>query len=907
MSPGVRAPANGVEAFLARYWGKARDPAETRWHPLAYHQADVAACAIAIADVRPWIYDWIADRLGRAHGWDAAAVRRLIAVFGFAHDAGKHALGFRAQSDYAYRACTGENPPTNIIPARGDLRHDALGFLAWLYGVPGTPSLAEAVLGAVLDADDLKAWRPLASAAFGHHGHPTNPHAKGVRSSLRGVMRPDDLTAACASCTRFREIVGGFPSRVDAAGAKLVSIPLAGLLQVADWMGSDRVRFDYVEPDAPLAAYWDRAQAAARRAVAERGLVPARPASWRGVEPIVAPYPPTPMQVAAAELAIDGPFLAILEDTMGSGKTEAAVALAARAMDAGLAHGLFVGMPTTATADGQAARQASLRRIIFADGGAPPSFAVAHGRSDPKSWPKDPDGAPSPESWIADERRLRLLADLCVGTVDQALLGVMATEFAAVRRFALLGKVLVIDEVHAYDAYTLRLVEDLVREHAALGGSAVLLSATLTAAAKQGLLSAFRDGAGASDTGSDEATDPGAPYPALTVARGDGARTIGVDKAPTAPPDKDVRIVHSVADAEAALLDVVRRGGCAAWIRLTVDGAIASAIALAKRHHDVTALHSRMPAAQRSKIEAGLLARFGKGEVGEATTRAGGLVVATSVIAASLDVDFDLVVVDLRGMDEVLQALGRARRHRRAADGRLLAPGSSDERPPMPMILLAPEPDAVIDEDWLSRFVGWSGAKVAGNAARAWRTAALVRNDGRLRYGAERGLVEAAASSSTVPTPAPLAGSDDRAEATAYCHRDLARNTQKAALRAATGYVSDGGPPADDEVLETRLDEVGTVEVHLIDGTDGYAPLGGGDSGWSDGRIRIPARRFVEGGLARAGEIASEAKLPRGALAVPMRKEGDRWMHDGKVMCAAVVDPRWGLCWREDEEVSPRR
>ena len=591
---------------------------------------------------------------------------------------------------------------------------------------------------------------------------------------------------------------------------------------------------------------------------------------------------------------------------MGSGKTEAAIALAARAMAAGLAHGIFVGMPTTATADNQAARQAALRRVIFADNGVLPSFTVAHGRSDPRRWPKDPDGAPLPGSWIADERRLRLLADLCVGTVDQALLGVMDTEFATVRRFALLGKVLVIDEVHAYDAYTLRLVEDLVREHAALGGSVVLLSATLTAAAKQRLLSAFRSGAAGSDAGFDAATDPDSPYPALTVVLAGGTTTVEVGKAPTAPPDKDVKVIHTTADAEAALLGVAQHGGCAAWVRLTVDDAIASAQALAACHDDVTALHSRMPAAQRSEIETGLLARFGKGKEGEATARAGGIVAATSVIAASLDVDFDLVVIDLRGMDEVLQAFGRGRRHRRAPDGRLLRPGSPDARPPAPMLLLAPEPDAVADGAWLRRFVGWGGAKVAGNAARAWRTASLLRAVGRVRYGAERRLIEAAASPSAVPTPPLLVDSDDQAEAAILGRRGLARTTQNPALRAATGYVSSSLPPADDEVVETRLDEVGAIEVLLVDGTGKCCPLGGSNHEWSDGRIRIPAHRFTEGGLARSREIVLDAGLPRGTLAVPMRKDGDVWTHNGEVVCAAVVDPRWGLCWRADEVLADR-
>lgn len=884
-----------VEAFIARYWGKARGG----WHPLAYHEADVAACALAIAEARPWMLEWIAERLGHDHGWSAEAVCRMVAVFAYTHDVGKHALGFQVQAEDAYRACTEGPVPAGVVPARGPLRHDALGLLAWIHGLPGAPSLTEAVLGAALDEWDLEAWEPMASAAFGHHGHPTC--AEGEGSTFPGAMRRDDLVAACASCARFHEVVGSFPPTVDPVGARAVSIPLAGLLQVADWMGSDRDLFDYSPPDRGLRDYWEHALGVARRAVAGRGLVPVPPAPWKGAEPIVAPHPPSPMQKAVAEIALDGPFLAILEDTMGSGKTEAALILAARAMAEGLAHGVFVGLPTTATADGQAARQVVLRKALFADGGPPPSLTVAHGRSDPRRWPLDPNGAPLSGSWIADERRLRLLADLAVGTVDQALLGVMATEFSAVRRFALMGKVLVIDEVHAYDAYTLRLVEDLVREHAALGGSVVLLSATLTAAAKTKLLAAFREGAPGRKTGLDAAVDPAAPYPALTILRSGGAQVVPVKRAPMAPPDKEVRLIQSTTDAEVAML-AAAGAGCAAWIRLTVDDCIASAMGLAARHHDVTALHSRMPEAQRRRIEAGLLARFEKGKVGEPTSRRGGLVVATSVIASSLDLDFDLVVIDLRGMDELLQALGRGRRHRRASDGRLLPPEAADERPQAPMLVLAPDPGSVTGEAWLRDLVGWGGAKVAGNTARAWRTAFLLRNAGWARYGGERGLIEAAACPEAVATPPDLAGADAEAEAAALGRRGLARATQLRALRVQNGYLSDGTDPADDEIIETRIDEVDAVEVVLVE--EGGCPIGGGDD-WSAGRIRIPKRRFGTGGLARAREIAAETGLPRGTRAVPVRRDGAHWVHNGTIVDNFTVDERWGLYWTAADEAAP--
>jgi hypothetical protein len=207
------------------------------------------------------------------------------------------------------------------------------------------------------------------------------------------------------------------------------------------------------------------------------------------------------------------------------------------------------------------------------------------------------------------------------------------------------------------------------------------------------------------------------------------------------------------------------------------------------------------------------------------------------------------------------------------------------------MLILAPDPAAVSDDAWLRELVGWGGALIAGNVARAWRTAWLLHDAGHVCYGEERRLIEAADSHDAVPTPAPLGEGDVLAEADALRRRNLARGTQVRALRAETGYVSDGSVPADDETVETRIDDVDSVEVFLIEDATGFRAFG---EDWSDGRIRIPRRRFGDHGIGQAKDIAITARLPRGTLAIPVRHD---WAHDGTVVDRFVIDSRWGLRW----------
>ncbi len=79
------------------------------------------------------------------------------------------------------------------------------------------------------------------------------------------------------------------------------------------------------------------------------------------------------------------------------------------------------------------------------------------------------------ESWFAANKKHNLLAPYGVGTVDQALLAVLQTKHVFVRLFGLAGKCVILDEVHAYDAYMTTLMERLLTWLAALRCPVVLL------------------------------------------------------------------------------------------------------------------------------------------------------------------------------------------------------------------------------------------------------------------------------------------------------------------------------------------------------------------------------------------------------------------------------------------------
>ena len=76
-----------------------------------------------------------------------------------------------------------------------------------------------------------------------------------------------------------------------------------------------------------------------------------------------------------------------------------------------------------------------------------------------------------------------------VGTIDQVLMSGLRVRHAPFRSGPMLRLLLCVDEGHASDAYTTTLLRNLLNQHSAAGGHALLMSATLGSRARIRLLS----------------------------------------------------------------------------------------------------------------------------------------------------------------------------------------------------------------------------------------------------------------------------------------------------------------------------------------------------------------------------------------------------------------------------------
>lgn len=696
-------------------WAKTRtDPTQVPplvgWLPLSQHLDDAAGVARHLWD--EWAPRSVKEAIAKSVGTEEAA-RDLLVWLAGVHDIGKASPAFAVQvdrlADGMRIAGLASDPRIKDTEERRGARHELVGYLAvrdWLTAAHG------------FDGERAEA---LASVVAAHHGRPADragvkaaePRAHLVGDGAWTDVRRELLAAADAA---FASPESRERWRL-ADPSQPVLVLLSALMIVADWIASG----DLFDP-ADLGGHPEQTTAE-RVEHAWRELDFPRP--WRAVpgttdatELLAARFSlpagamPRPAQSALVEMAltVGQPELMILESEMGSGKTEAAL-LAAEILASRFGmSGIFVGLPTQATADGMFSRVLKWAKRLGLD--VPSSVFLARSRAslnpeyaktrdasfrsigDEYSAHREAseDAMVVAHRWFSDPRK-GPLSNFVVGTVDQALFAGLRSRYVMLRHLALASKVVVIDEVHAYDVYMRQYLIRVIEWLGAYGVPVILLSATLPSAQRDELIRAYDRGREAMSPVADESDEDDyaalmarqkrqrmrrdaaaaarygglkdvTGYPSIARSSASGAAVLvtpggtGVD-----------RVVHieRLGDDPGLLIGMLRSalrdGGCAAVICNTVRRAQERVAllrdAFAGEDIEIAVAHSRFLGVDRARKDQALLEKFGPG--GERPTRS--IVVATQVIEQSLDIDFDLMVTDAAPIDLLLQRSGRLHRH----------------------------------------------------------------------------------------------------------------------------------------------------------------------------------------------------------------------------------------------------
>ncbi len=473
-------------------WGKfQRLAGQTTTHSLLDHMTDVAAVLHRLLHI-PAIARALERTAGRPlHDSD----RARLAVLAFLHDIGKANAGFQSKywSDSAQRP-TGWPAPCGHGAEGWDLIDAYLHGEHWSQGVAtGLP------MEAMSDWGD--AFVTLLHASISHHGRPV--HSDGSAVLWKPVPEAYDPAQALAAIGQA--IQAQYPQAFATDVPELPTAPafghlFTGLVQLADWLGSD-TRPGFFAYSQSRENRSKTAPSIANQALKAIGLIVDgdldRPSSTSADFAKIFGVPAVrPMQAAMADGHL-GPVV-VLEAETGSGKTEAALWRFLHLWRTGAVDALYFALPTRVAATQLYERVHAFVQSAWKQDNGPlpvvvralPGYAAADGQGyQPLPgfqvlWHDKPQDDDAERRWAAESPKRYLAAPIAVGTIDQALLGALQVKHAHLRHALLARSLLVIDEVHASDAYMTRLTEQLLRAHVACGGQALLLSATLGAVAR---------------------------------------------------------------------------------------------------------------------------------------------------------------------------------------------------------------------------------------------------------------------------------------------------------------------------------------------------------------------------------------------------------------------------------------
>lgn len=647
-------------AHLVRLLAGKSDPSGGGgWLPLWMHARDTAGILRHLAQ------NWLPEAVRHTLGLEEEILYKLVTFLGMSHDGGKMTVAFQS------------NILRQLPEARERLQTQLVLPDTFLNRSATPHAMAsEAILL------ELGCPPGVASIVGAHHG---KPQQDGLNDSIDEQLEnhPDNYWGRGQEAiwqAMWQEMLdnalqeSGFS---DVTELPTLTIPaellLTGLLTMADWIASNTTYFPLIpveetgrETDYParVERAWERLNLTAPWESPYNSMDAGTFRQRFG-------FLPNSLQQAVLETAdkISVPGLLIIEAQMGVGKTEAALAVAELFANRCQAGGLFFGLPTQATANGifdrlrdwaETQSEDMVHSIRLAHGMAElnedyrqlfPGRAVTEEDADREN---DPGSGVLVHRWFQGNRQA-LLADFVIGTVDQLLMAALKQKHLMLRQLGLAGKVVVVDECHAYDTYMNCYLDRALTWLGRYQVPVILLSATLPARRRAELVNAYLGGQAA-----EGGWQTSRGYPLLTWTDGGQVcqRTV-----PLMEAGRTVQVAPVTEDRLPALLrEKLAQGGCAGVIVNTVRKAqaVAAQLRQALPGYEVFLYHAQFLMPDRAEKERTLLRRLGKHSTRAERDRL--IVVGTQVMEQSLDIDLDFLVTELCPMDLLLQRIGRLHR-----------------------------------------------------------------------------------------------------------------------------------------------------------------------------------------------------------------------------------------------------
>lgn len=669
-----------VSRQAAALWAKKRsENGHQYWLPLITHLTDTQ-------NVINWLFDhWLSpgQRQLLCGELSKTETQKLVSLVGFLHDLGKATPVFQVKKSRDGDTSLDKKMKAQLLEA---------GFcdLDEKYLASPDETLHAKAGEALVENFEL----PVSIGAIigGHHGRPestaqnTRSHNPIEQYPANFYQAPDNTEIQKPWRHVQREL---FEYGLASAGYQAANevpeikqpqaIVLEGLLIMADWLASS----EYLDSDQTVPLFplidldqtWDednsmirlqnamtnwRSDDQWRPSPIDISKIDPYQVRWGFMERLI-----QKIMTAAIDKTLD-PGMIIIEAPMGSGKTETALLSAEKLAQKTGRDGIFMGLPTQATTNAMFERVVQWMTYIAQQQNATFAAGLSHGKSEFNikylqlpDW--NSDASVTRESpWFSGKKKNLIKFD--IGTIDNLLLMGLEKKHLFLRHLGFSGKVVIIDEAHAYDAYVNQYLYKAIEWLGAYHVPIIILSATLPKAKRKALIDAYVKGKYGKkcrkQLDAQQDWQETQAYPLLSIL--DGCE---IKQTKPIINQKSVSVqVERLSLSNNGLMDQVVRqldgGGVAGIIVNTVHRAQKLA-QLVPDNVPLILLHSAFLATDREKHEAELLAAIGKhGDRPEKL-----IVIGTQVLEQSLDIDFDVLYTDIAPMDLILQRIGRLHRH----------------------------------------------------------------------------------------------------------------------------------------------------------------------------------------------------------------------------------------------------
>lgn len=708
-------PIESLSAGAQTFWAKTgQEESPATGMSLAQHMLDSSQVAHYLWE--NWLSDGSKQWIQKSLNLEEAEAQALVSWLVGTHDIGKASPEFAGQLDARQNI--------DLLVYRQRIEDAGYDFMLDLTKVTDrcphsrySYSIIRHWLAQKYPAVSETSVNSLAQVSGSHHGKPAAAYAEGRDTEL--VQRVLQDTKFKNWLEAWDELLSFIERTTEAGHAILKALEngglkpdlqffITGLTIMCDWIASNPDYFPYGQvthqETRPQEAFEKLNLSQPWQPEDLSALSPEEIYSSRFSLPPGATLRPMQKVVVEAARSLQSTGLMCIEAPMGQGKTEAGLVAAEILAHTTGKNGLMFAAPTQATADALFDRVADWGRKA-AHGNETISMFLGHSKSnlnenfsrmrfagihaDEGRKGHQEEARVIAHQWFS--RKKGVLSNFVVGTVDQVLMMALASKHVMLRHLGLGEKVLVIDEVHAYDAYMNVYLENALEWLGRMQAPVILMSATLPGVARQKLMQAYARGLGF------RKSKPGV-VPARRSRRGGAAKvsqpvvesvdlsypvihTVSIENAgeprkweieqPKEQQEFSLRLIDdSFAELDSVLAPLENNGGCAAIICNTVSRAqeVYEHLQGIFAPHELMLVHSRFIARDRVKNEKVLVEALGKKSRAGAGRPERFVVVGTQVIEQSLDIDFDVMITDHAPVDLVLQRMGRLHRHDRAGE-----------------------------------------------------------------------------------------------------------------------------------------------------------------------------------------------------------------------------------------------